>query len=132
MTCSDLRQSKKCQYHFNYEYKSSSLTWDPLDIEDLHKAGIKHTFCPYYAMKRRLKEADVVFMPYNYVIDHHIRKKLSPSNFEDSIIIFDEAHNVSKVAESAGSYDISHFDLILMAMEIDKLKKYRRIITPEK
>lgn len=48
-----------------------------MDIEELHKVGRDMNFCPYYAMKDRAPGADVVFMPYNYLIDEKIRE-----NFE--------------------------------------------------
>ena len=62
-------------------------------------------------------------MPYNYLIDYHIRKQFDPNNYENSIIIFDEAHNVTKVAEEASSYDIKENDLIQVMKAITKLNK---------
>ena len=53
----------------------------------------KDVFCPYYAMKDRVKGADVVFMPYIYLLDEDIRKNLE-IDFENSVLIFDEGHNI--------------------------------------
>jgi hypothetical protein len=33
-------------------------------------AGKKHSFCPYYMSRERYQTADVIFMPYNYLLDH--------------------------------------------------------------
>jgi len=51
-------------------------------------------FCPYYAVKARAHAADIIFMPYNYLIDEKIRENYE-IQWENSILIFDEAHNVS-------------------------------------
>ena len=53
----------------------------------------KDVSCPYYAMKDRVKGADVVFMPYIYLLDEDIRKNLE-IDFENSVLIFDEGHNI--------------------------------------
>ena len=65
-----------------------------MDIEELHKIAKEKLVCPYFAMKDRTKGADVIFMPYNYLIDPKIRENFG-INFKDSIIIFDEAHNIA-------------------------------------
>ena len=36
----------------------------------LRWAGKKHTFCPYYMSRELYQTADVIFMPYNYLLDH--------------------------------------------------------------
>lgn len=51
-------------------------------------------FCPYYASKDRASAADIIFMPYNYLIDEKIRENYE-IDFKNSVIIFDEAHNVT-------------------------------------
>ena len=50
------------------------MPWGPLDIEELHKVAQKDQFCPYYASKERTAIADLIFMPYNYLIDEKIRE----------------------------------------------------------
>lgn len=39
------------------------------------------------------KEADILFMPYNYLMDPKFRGGLG-INWEKAVIVFDEAHNV--------------------------------------
>ena len=73
-----------------------------MDIEDLHKLGKKHNFCPYYMSREMYQNADVIFLPYNYLLDHKIRASLD-IDFNGSVIIFDEAHNVQKLSEETAS-----------------------------
>jgi regulator of telomere elongation helicase 1 len=73
----------------------SSNTWKFSDIEDLHKSAIEHKYCPYYANRIRAKrhDVDLILMPYNYLADETIRKATG-IDFSNSIIIFDEGHNI--------------------------------------
>ena len=79
------------------------MTWDVQDVEDLHKVAKKNMWCPYYAMKDRAAGADVIFMPYNYMIDEKIRENFE-IEFKNSIIIFDEAHNITGCCEETQSF----------------------------
>lgn len=62
-------------------------------------------FCPYYASKDRVGAADVIFMPYNYLIDDKIRENYE-IDYSNSIIIFDEAHNVPSSVEEVTSFEV--------------------------
>jgi len=48
----------------------------------------------------------MILMPYNYLIDEEIWEKTKIS-FKNSIIIIDEAHNISGCAEESSSFDIN-------------------------
>jgi Rad3-related DNA helicase len=48
---------------------SDKIPYAPMAIEDLFKAYQGERMCPYYHQKMRLQEADVIFMPYNYLLD---------------------------------------------------------------
>lgn len=67
------------------------LTNTVMDIEDLVTLGQQHRFCPLY-MARQLKGlADIVFMPYNYLLQPRTWKALGncfvqKSNFVDGNI----------------------------------------------
>lgn len=76
------------------------------DIEDLVKAGRRRTACPYYAARTLAENADIVFCPYNYLIDPQIRKSVS-IELRNAVVIFDEAHNIEDVARDAASVDIT-------------------------
>ena len=40
-----------------------------LDIEDLMLTGTRQRMCPYYLARELKAQADVIFMPYNYILD---------------------------------------------------------------
>lgn len=94
-----------CAYYKNREFAKQSMTWDPLDIEELHEVGKKGMICPYFANKDRVTGADIIFMPYNYLIDEKIRENFD-IRYENACIIFDEAHNVAQCAEDVTSFEL--------------------------
>ena len=56
--------------------------------------------------KNRAQHSDLILMPYNYLVDSKIRDNYK-IDFENSIIIIDEAHNIERVAEDVASFDMS-------------------------
>jgi hypothetical protein len=50
--------------------------------------------CPYFLSRDLAGTADVIFMPYNYLVDSSSRSQLSTVNWTNAVIIVDEAHNI--------------------------------------
>ena len=75
-----------------------------MDIEELKKFGQQNTCCPYFFERFRKDNADIILMPYNYLLESSYSNIIDIKN---SIIIFDEAHNVSNVAEDGSSFSIN-------------------------
>ncbi|XP_066245652.1 regulator of telomere elongation helicase 1 homolog isoform X2 [Euwallacea similis] len=93
-----------------------------LDIEDMMKMGKKLTFCPYYMTKERKQHADIIFTPYNYLLDPLCRKSLGLS-LTNSVVILDEGHNVEKVCEDSASIEIRSTDVALSIEETANIMK---------
>ena len=96
-----------------------------MDIEELHKVSKAKIFCPYYAMKERITGADIIFMPYNYLVDEKIRENFD-LDFENSIMIFDEAHNITSTCEEQSSFLIDSKMLETALTELEELKTVKR------
>lgn len=47
------------------------------DLEDLVKLGKRERVCPYYALRKLKDDADIIFCPYNYIIDPLVRRSVS-------------------------------------------------------
>lgn len=47
-----------------------------VDIEDLVSMGKRMKFCPYYMSRELKNHADIIFMPYNYLLDPRMRQVL--------------------------------------------------------
>jgi regulator of telomere elongation helicase 1 len=86
----------------------------PVDIEDLTQLGARGHVgngcgpCPYYLSRDMASRADVLFMPYNYLIDPKLRDALGKKiNWRDAVVLFDEAHNVESACAEASSFELS-------------------------
>ncbi|XP_054783819.1 regulator of telomere elongation helicase 1 homolog isoform X2 [Prosopis cineraria] len=88
-----------------YSKRNPHLGEEPIDIEDLVNIGKRFGPCPYYLSKELHKAADIVFAPYNYLINRGYRKVLNIS-WDNSILIFDEAHNLESLCADAASFDL--------------------------
>ncbi|XP_012289196.1 Fanconi anemia group J protein homolog isoform X2 [Orussus abietinus] len=106
----DPLQNKHCQYYNDTNRRSISTNFElsrkgletPWDIEDLVNLGKKAAACPYFAARALMVEADIIFCPYNYLIDPEIRNSLQ-INLEGEIVILDEAHNIEDICRDVGS-----------------------------
>lgn len=72
--CRALVQNRSCKFYEEVPTKVIDLNIEIGDIEDLVKKGKKKKCCPYFATKELQKNADMVFLPYNYLLDQRIRK----------------------------------------------------------
>lgn len=104
--CADLIKNKKCLYVNGKERLIKRMADKIFDIEELKSEGKKCAGCPYFAAKGMQEDADVIFAPYNYLIDSNIRES-SEISLENAILIIDEAHNIEDCCRSAGSLDLN-------------------------
>ncbi|XP_045433235.1 regulator of telomere elongation helicase 1 isoform X1 [Pipistrellus kuhlii] len=104
--------SRSCHFYNNIEEKSleHDLATPILDIEDLVKSGNRHKLCPYYLSRNLKQQADIIFMPYNYLLDAKSRRAHG-IDLKGTVVIFDEAHNVEKMCEESASFDLTPHDV---------------------
>ncbi|KAK2724782.1 regulator of telomere elongation helicase 1 homolog isoform X1 [Artemia franciscana] len=123
--CMAKTSTRTCHYYNNVETVSvaNEFTNGPvMDIEDLVKEGQKQKACPYFLSREMKKNADIIFMPYNYLLDPKIRK-MHGVEIEGNIIIFDEAHNIEKICEESASVNLRSADLALAIDETNQVLK---------
>jgi len=126
--CQISRKKKECQYFKEDDKDCGEVDWSPWDIEELNKFGEEHKFCPYYLSNERIEGADIIFLPYNYILDNEILMKYD-INITNSILIFDEAHNLAQAAEKCNSFEISDRELDqceseLISIDSELMKNY--------
>uniref|UniRef100_A0A8C6AI99 Regulator of telomere elongation helicase 1 n=1 Tax=Monodon monoceros TaxID=40151 RepID=A0A8C6AI99_MONMO len=104
--------SRSCHFYNNVEEKSlePELASRVLDIEDLVSSGTRHRVCPYYLSRNLKQQADIIFMPYNYLLDAKSRRAYG-IDLKGTVVVFDEAHNVEKMCEEAASFDLTPHDV---------------------
>ncbi|KAM8863625.1 regulator of telomere elongation helicase 1 isoform 2-T2 [Spinachia spinachia] len=114
--------TRSCVYYNNVEERTTDrdLVNSILDVEDLVKFGNKQRVCPYYLSRSLKQQADVIFMPYNYLLDPKSRKAHN-IELNGAVVIFDEAHNVEKTCEESTSFDLTPYDVASAISAVDKL-----------
>ncbi|CAB9497764.1 Regulator of telomere elongation helicase 1 [Seminavis robusta] len=86
---------------------SDSDESDPAESEDLYSP---HSPCPYYLSRALSKHAELLFAPYNYILDPGIRKALE-IDLEGAVVVLDEAHNVEGTLTESGSGKFGEIEL---------------------
>lgn len=123
--CQALVKGRACYLHRNIERKKDDHAFTDagvMDIEDLIKVSEKLKVCPYF-MSRELKQsADIIFMPYNYLLDPRTRRQ-QDVDIANSIVILDEGHNVEKICEESASYSLTSTEVAMCITEITEVMK---------
>lgn len=120
--CRNAISKNACSYYTNYEQKLKVMDHNQVhDIEDMVKLGKTHECCPYYAAKKIAEtKASIVFMPYNYLLDSS-HKKNDLLRLENSVILFDEAHNIESVLKDSVSGSFTQICLKTIQESCNKL-----------
>ncbi|CAB3408195.1 unnamed protein product [Caenorhabditis bovis] len=131
--CRGMVSKRTCHYYNTYEKTTEEKMGEMLDkgeamdIEDFVKVGQTHSSCPYFMSRKRAETAELVLLPYNYVIDPKMRRRYK-LDLKNSIVIFDEAHNLESICEANASAEITSKDV---AMCIEELKKVLALLVEE-
>jgi Rad3-related DNA helicase len=91
-----------------------------LDIDIMKEVGLEEMFCPYFYPIQTKDFSNLFIMPYNYLLDTFLLKSYQEI-IENSIIIFDEAHNVSEAACEGRSLILETHNFDSAILELNKL-----------
>ncbi|KAJ8328749.1 hypothetical protein O5D80_002730 [Batrachochytrium dendrobatidis] len=118
-SCGYFNRTRQLQGHAKIQGEERNAIWD---IEDLVTVGKRTRGCPYYAAKALAETAEVIFAPYNYIIDPHVRAS-SGISLENSILIIDEAHNIESSCMDSGSADFTEQEMIETSRDLEGIVK---------
>uniref|UniRef100_A0A8D0HMF7 Regulator of telomere elongation helicase 1 n=1 Tax=Sphenodon punctatus TaxID=8508 RepID=A0A8D0HMF7_SPHPU len=97
--------ARSCHFYNNVEgkfgYKNGAFVFKLTD---------RRAVCPYYLSRSLKQQADIIFMPYNYLLDSKSRRAHN-LDLKGTVVILDEAHNVEKLCEESSSFDLTPYDL---------------------
>ena len=75
--------------------------------------------CPYYLSQALAEKAELVFAPYNYVLDPGIRSAMG-IELSNSVVILDEAHNIEDILQKSGSGTFKEIEMCEMIIMLSK------------
>lgn len=128
--CRSTVKRRECKFHNKYEELKSDtdfikkISCDVMDIEDLVSMGREKQFCPYFMSQYMAEKADIVFSPYNYILDERIRCKneMLMEGLMRSVIVFDEAHNIPQICENYGSIEFGADEISTALNDVEDVK----------
>lgn len=98
-----------CQYYDKFQAagEATSLPSGIYDLEELKVWGKDQGVCPYYLTRQAINHANILVFNYQYMLDPKVAKMVSKELEAESIIVFDEAHNIDSVCIEALSVTIN-------------------------
>ncbi|XP_063655195.1 Fanconi anemia group J protein isoform X4 [Pan troglodytes] len=123
----DGKNGKSCYFYHGVHKISDQHTLQTFqgmckawDIEELVSLGKKLKSCPYYTARELIQDADIIFCPYNYLLDAQIRESMD-LNLKEQVVILDEAHNIEDCARESASYSVTEVQLRFARDELDSM-----------
>ncbi|KAF8401662.1 hypothetical protein HHK36_012608 [Tetracentron sinense] len=120
-----------CQFFENYEKAGSDavLPSGVYTLQDLRAFGKDKGWCPYFLARHMVQFANVVVYSYQYLLDPKVAGIISKEMQRESVVVFDEAHNIDNVCIEALSVSVrkqtlegATRNLNKMGQEIDRFK----------
>ncbi|XP_062872398.1 Fanconi anemia group J protein [Trichomycterus rosablanca] len=131
--CKELLEAKNgrsCRFYHNVNKmrEQSTLQWvhglnQAWDIEELCRLGSKLRSCAYYAARELMQDANIIFCPYNYLLDPLIRASMDIS-LKGQIVVLDEAHNIEDCARECASFTLNQVQLKEGREELESMVTY--------
>ena len=106
--CKNMIKNKSCEYYNRLSYAYVPYEDQPLLYTEILEFGEKYKICPYYYQLYQIFDADVVSVNYNYIFNEYIGWSIKRRmDFERSILVVDEAHNLQFLLASLNSKEIT-------------------------
>ena len=122
MKCQFAQKKNQCRY---FKGKNNlNMTWAAYDgktVEELKEIAKKAKFCPFFFERDKSIHSDMIFLPYNYIFDPSIKKRMK-IQMNNAILIVDEAHNIQEICNDAVSKD---FDSNMIDEVLNDLKSLK-------
>ncbi|PVF94648.1 DNA repair helicase [Serendipita vermifera] len=103
----------------------------PRDIEDLAQLGREMKTCPYYGSRRAIRQAELVVLPYNLLLQEQSREALG-LDLTGQVVIIDEAHNLIDTILSIHTVSLGSS---ILKRALDQLRVYlqrfRKMLSPQ-
>jgi DNA excision repair protein ERCC-2 len=98
-----------CSYYDNFREagEATNMPSGVYDLEELKKFGKERGWCPYYLTRQAINHANILVFNYQYMLDPKVAKMVSKELESESIIVFDEGHNIDSVCIEALSVTIN-------------------------
>eukprot|EP00040_Diaphanoeca_grandis_P006655 m.38187 g.38187 ORF g.38187 m.38187 type:complete len:770 (+) comp17855_c0_seq1:155-2464(+) len=113
-----------CSYFDKFETVGKQKQIHPgvYNLSDLRDYGEKHGFCPYFLARHAISTCNVIVYSYHYLLDPKIAEMVSKELGKESVVVFDEAHNIDNVCIESMSVSLHMRHLERASTNISSLK----------
>ena len=117
LTASFVREKAKsdskvelCEFYENFDAngKKEMIPSGVYNLDDLKEYGRKNGYCPYFLARYTIQHANVVIYSYYYLLDPKIAEIVSKELPKQTVVVFDEAHNIDNVCIESMSITINN------------------------
>ncbi|XP_053973267.1 general transcription and DNA repair factor IIH helicase subunit XPD [Hylaeus volcanicus] len=114
-----------CNFYegFDMEGKEQMMPPGIYSIDDLKEYGKDRNWCPYFLARFTILHAQIVVYSYHYLLDPKIAETVSKELSKNSVVVFDEAHNIDNVCIDSMSVKINRRLLEKGSANIQLLEK---------
>ncbi|KAG8880867.1 DNA-dependent ATPase of the nucleotide excision repair factor 4 complex [Tulasnella sp. 331] len=92
-------------------------------LADVLSYGRDKGVCPYFTVRRMMPFVDIIIYSFHYLLDPKVADLVSKEFSKDSIVVFDEAHNIDNVCIESLSIDLTRPMLDAAARSVTKLSE---------
>ncbi|CAM8994633.1 unnamed protein product [Rhodiola kirilowii] len=99
---------KTCDYFEGLERAGAEAVLPPgvYTLQDLRAFGKQKGWCPYFLARHMVQFANVIVYSYQYMLDPKVAGIISKEMQKESVVVFDEAHNIDNVCIEALSVSV--------------------------
>lgn len=92
-------------------------------LDKIKEFGRQSGQCPYYLVRRSMLRANVIIYSYYYLLDPKVSQLVSRELARESIVVFDEAHNIDNVCIESMSIDVTPRGLEAAGRSLERVKE---------
>ncbi|XP_076236941.1 general transcription and DNA repair factor IIH helicase subunit XPD [Calliopsis andreniformis] len=114
-----------CNFYEGFDMEGKEQLMPPgiYSIDDLKEYGKDRNWCPYFLARFTILHAQIVVYSYHYLLDPKIAETVSKELNKNSVVVFDEAHNIDNVCIDSMSVKINRRTLEKSSANIQLLEK---------
>ena len=119
------REGESCSFFEEFDRLGTeySIPEGVYTLEDLRNLGKAKGWCPYFMTRQAVGSANVVVFNYQYLLDPKVAAIVTKELAKESIVVFDEAHNIDSVCIEALSVYLDKRRLKDASNNLKTLKK---------
>ena len=88
-------------------------------LDDLKELGVAKGWCPYFLTRHLIHHASILVYNYQYMLDPKVANLVSRDLEAESIVVFDEAHNIGQAFFlSSGDSDSAHLVEVTVSLRL--------------